>query len=97
MARIGDKGYWRNLHLIRAGIKFVRSLVVLTYLKINGIRITDKSRGDLSVRLEIWVKFDKDQETKLALEFESGLADFLKENEGKVKVHFSKIQYKSHK
>ena len=57
----------------------------------------DKSKGDLSVRLEIWVKFDKDSDTKLALSFEEALAEFLKANESKIKVGFSKVSYKSHK
>jgi len=65
--------------------------------QVNGIRLIDKSKGELGIRLEIWVKFDKDNDPKLALGFESALADFFKENEAKVKVAFSKIQYKSHK
>ena len=43
------------------------------------------------------MKFDKDTDPKLALGFESALADFFKENESKVKVAFSKVQYKTHK
>mmetsp|Transcript_71973 Transcript_71973/g.83631 ORF Transcript_71973/g.83631 Transcript_71973/m.83631 type:complete len:209 (+) Transcript_71973:45-671(+) len=83
--------YWQELLLQVVGETFKLSD------QINGIRLIDKSRGDLAIRLEIWVKYDKDNDTKLALEFEGALADFLKANESKVKVHFSKIQYKSHK
>lgn len=43
------------------------------------------------------MKFDKDNDPKLSLAFESALADFFKENASKVKVAFSKVQYKPHK
>lgn len=64
----------------------------------NGIRIIDKSKGaDLQVRMEIWVKFDKDKEQTTALDFEKGLAEFLSLHESKTKSGFGKIQFKSHK